>query len=902
MDKVIPFNKGIHRQPSLGEAGELSECVNLIPVNGELVNVRGLEDTGSLSIQGILIATHKVDGGLNYIYLSGNTLKSRTYENVELTIGTLSGYKDVGIIGNTICVSTSTGVVYALWRGGRYIKFTQEDLTYKFNVEFGDTYRFKGIHDSVDPNLDGADKTRALFQGADTAVNKLIAERSEPTQWFKYISLGMAALKLYDGSYVSHSAIFTLDAPSKYHGVGVSVDGESFEVGGSLMAYNITVSLTKNYALIKDVVSSVDIFLSLPTGFFNLESSEEIVRTHFPKKGYDEIIKEIDVMQFFKSLSFNIDEFKEDSNGDYYITKIARRVYGTEQSLDLSEIQGVSYTGECVFPYNGRLSLGNVVTLTRSVNTPDMNQMAVGDKKIKKEVDEYGNVTEYFKGYYDMLADKPRDYKGSYEADTVIEVDISGDSGDHMRTYRYKGKMEYPFPPIISYPNANAKQMRIYVDSPNRNSTILACAIITLRPLNLSNMAVAVNIVESETEASSHLMYLQPYTMKYTSTNEPSLIKDVLIPPNKAIEWKSLSRSEWDAVRSLPSVNPELREGNTFVYSPYGNPFSLNTISNIRVGNGEIIGVSTSAKALSQGQFGQFPLYAFCTDGVYALEVASDGSFSATNPISRDVCNNPDSITQIDGAVVFTTDQGLKMIQGSDVVLLSGGLEGHNVNERDYFGEGFFTSFGDGYEAYDSMVVQEIRDFRVILKTCRIAYDYTNQLLRIFPKREDGVGDTVPYKYYVYSFETSEFSSVVGDEFAEKDEEEKMLYKEVSAVIADYPSSIVQIGDKLYRPMETERDGVQRGLLLTRPLAFDSPFAPKKLHDLRLQYSNFTGESKCKVILYASNDGKKWTMLKSLRGGSYKYFRIAVVTKLSDADALTGTIVRYELERTNKLR
>ena len=321
----------------------------------------------------------------------------------------------------------------------------------------------------------------------------------------------------------------------------------------------------------------------------------------------------------------------------------------------------------------------------------------------------------------------------------------------------------------------------------------------------------------------------------------------------------------------------------------------------LEIGEGDILGISTSAKALSQGQFGQFPLYCFCTDGVWALSVGDDGTYTSNQPVSRDVCNNPESITQIDGAVVFTTDQGLKLIQGSEVVLLSGHLEGHNVDEDEYFkksedGTGFFAKYNLG--EFDKLINPESRDIRDIFRTCSIAYDYVNQLLRIFPKREEGADTKVPYKYYVYSFTTNEFATVIGNEFDNGNGE----YDEVTKVVPDYPSSIVQIGSKLYRPMETEREGLQDGLILTRPLTLDDPFALKKLQDMRLNYSKFKGNSKCRVVLYVSNDGHKWKMINSFRGGAYKYFRIAVATKLTDADALTGAVMRYSLERTNKLR
>lgn len=367
------------------------------------------------------------------------------------------------------------------------------------------------------------------------------------------------------------------------------------------------------------------------------------------------------------------------------------------------------------------------------------------------------------------------------------------------------------------------------------------------------------------------------------------------MPPNKSVEWKELTESAFNEIKRLPKINPASRDGNGFVYSTYGNPFSLNTISNIRIGNGEIKGVSSSVKALSQGQFGQFPLYVFCSDGVYALEVAADGTFSATNPASRDVCNNPDSITQIDGAVVFTTDQGLMMLQGSEVANLSGAMEGFNVNESIYFPsktEGkaetkFFAQYGKG--DFDNLVITETRDFRDILKSCKIAYDYVNKMLRIFP-----TGDNFKGKYYVYSLESGEYATVYQEEG-------------ITTVVPDYPSSIVQIGGSLYRPAERDDDDKKKGLLLTRPIMLDEPFALKKLQDMRLHYSKFDGSksddtSECHVIVYVSNDGNHWMQLKSLRRRSYKYYRFAIITDMKDMDALSGMVLRYEVERNNKLR
>lgn len=312
----------------------------------------------------------------------------------------------------------------------------------------------------------------------------------------------------------------------------------------------------------------------------------------------------------------------------------------------------------------------------------------------------------------------------------------------------------------------------------------------------------------------------------------------------------------------------------------------MQPINAVNVGQGDIVGISTSAKALSQGQFGQFPLYAFCTDGIWALEVASDGTVSSVKPVSRDVCNNPKSITQVDNAVVFTTDKGLMMLSGAEAVLLSDVLNGHNVKESDYWPKGFFVGQGED-ERFDALVQDETRDIRDILRSCTIAYDYANQLLRIFPE-VDGGGKA--YKYYVFSLESREYATVISGEGV------------VSGVVAGYPSSMVQIGTKLYRPKERDDDEAKLGMLLTRPMTLDEPYALKKLMDLKLHYSKHDGTSRCKVMMHVSNDGAKWMRLTGLRKRSYKYYRFSIITKMKDMDALSGIVLRYEVERANRMR
>lgn len=84
---------------------------------------------------------------------------------------------------------------------------------------------------------------------------------------------------------------------------------------------------------------------------------------------------------------------------------------------------------------------------------------------------------------------------------------------------------------------------------------------------------------------------------------------------------------------------------------------------------GRILGMSTNAVALNQVQLGQVPIYCFAADGIWTMNIGTGETLINTiSPLSREVCNNPASITPIDGGTVFSTSKGLFIISGTILV------------------------------------------------------------------------------------------------------------------------------------------------------------------------------------------------------------------------------------------
>lgn len=127
----------------------------------------------------------------------------------------------------------------------------------------------------------------------------------------------------------------------------------------------------------------------------------------------------------------------------------------------------------------------------------------------------------------------------------------------------------------------------------------------------------------------------------------------------------------------LPEDNTEISP-NKLKVSEVSNPLYFPAKQTYVVSNRAITKLATATTALSTGQFGQFPLYVFTEEGIFAMSTGT-GDIAYTNsfPVTRDVCNNPDSVVSTDNAVVFSTESGLKVLSGSTVEDISGEIEGY---------------------------------------------------------------------------------------------------------------------------------------------------------------------------------------------------------------------------------
>ena len=335
---------------------------------------------------------------------------------------------------------------------------------------------------------------------------------------------------------------------------------------------------------------------------------------------------------------------------------------------------------------------------------------------------------------------------------------------------------------------------------------------------------------------------------------------------------------------SLPTVNETSEYPASVLQSQVTLPFSfldsmLNTLPVTRIYN-----MSSAAKALSQGQFGQFPLYAFTTEGVWALEVSSTGTYSARQPITRDVCINPDGITQLDSAVLFPTDRGIMLISGSQTTCIS-----EAINSEYPFDATQLPGFTKlhamlGHEPTTDKCLPTL-PFTEFLKQCQMIYDYVHQRVIVY-------APSITYAY-VYSLKTQQWG---------------MIFSNIASHLNSYPEALAVDSSNAVLNFSVPTTDAVKCLYTTRPLKLEAANTLKTIDNIIQR--GFFRKGNVATALYGSRDLINWHLvwsskdhyLRGFRGSPYKYFRIAGVATLNADENIFGASVQFSPRQANQPR
>lgn len=323
---------------------------------------------------------------------------------------------------------------------------------------------------------------------------------------------------------------------------------------------------------------------------------------------------------------------------------------------------------------------------------------------------------------------------------------------------------------------------------------------------------------------------------------------------------------------------------NAVLQSNVATPFLFPSSLMTSLGVQKIKALSSAAKALSQGQFGQFPLYAFTSEGVWALEVSTTGTYTARQPITRDVCINNNAVTQLDSAVIFPTDRGIMLLSGSQAQCIS-----ETINSEYPFDVRKLPAFEKLHNMLNHKPSTDkclpTLPFSEFLKQCQMLYDYVHQRIIVY-------APNITYAY-VLSLKTKQWG---------------MIFSNITSHLNAYPEALAIDANNNVLNFSVQNAEAVKCLYVTRPLKLEAANVLKTI-DTLIQRGMFS-KGNVSTVLYGSRDLQNWYLvwsskdhyLKGFRGSPYKFFRIAGVATLSPDENIIGASVSFAPRQTNKMR
>lgn len=323
---------------------------------------------------------------------------------------------------------------------------------------------------------------------------------------------------------------------------------------------------------------------------------------------------------------------------------------------------------------------------------------------------------------------------------------------------------------------------------------------------------------------------------------------------------------------------------NAVLQSNVATPFIFPSSLMTSLGVQKIKALSSAAKALSQGQFGQFPLYAFTSEGVWALEVSTTGTYTARQPITRDVCKNTNAVTQLDSAVIFPTDRGIMLLSGSQAQCIS-----EAINSEYPFDVRKLPAFEKLHNMLNHKPSTDkcltTLPFSKFLKQCQMLYDYVHQRIIVY-------APNITYAY-VLSLKTKQWG---------------MIFSNITSHINSYPEALAIDANNNVLNFSAQNTEAVKCLYVTRPLKLEAANVLKTI-DTLIQRGMFS-KGNVSTVLYGSRDLQNWHLvwsskdhyLNGFRGSPYKFFRIAGVATLSPDENIFGASVSFAPRQNNKIR
>lgn len=850
--------KGLTHSPSDYDCqdGELATCLNLInedgalhPIHQPVVAEQNITLDEGDTIELVHKVTHNETIHSHYIIRKSDDTwywMEKGGDGTKNTID-LNGFhvNAVTAVGNIVNFVGEISIKYLYWIDDNYQLFDRDNFNYGIKIDFkesdyhggsaeislGDEFWDYVTYESSSSGRKitgmNVNQVSKVFNMFDAVINKTLSDKGK--QWQKYFVFGVAAIRLYDGTYYSISNIFKLDWNSATL-ASVSVDPYNkrfWSIGPAIATYTISANID-NLDKISNLIQGIDIFLSKAESFVNLESaaakyvvpelnSLDQGDMFFTMMSGKEAANAIDSLSFYHSLFISKDEFGKELQ--------LKRVEGTEESLPLANLYRSDLGGKCAITYNNRLHVGNV--------------------KEGYNVDLISNITPNRANVEELKTEGIVRVKASNK-EFWCKVDDLG-----ARLYYF-----------VCVPILNVSEITFYMKT---GTSVFEKSTVSLH--------------SSETTAFSF------YVAGEGKENVPQF----------ALPWEKSSEEEWNNIVSkyenYKTNTNSLPYSSVVKVSEAENPLIFPAKNSVQVGSSIINALAANTRPISEGQFGDAPLYAFTDEGVWVLMLGEEGTYIARQPANRDICSNPKGILQIDDAVLFPTERGIMMQRGRESECITDVLDdypfdflsiySHSTKDKTYPNK--LLALGNIPESD----VKYVR-FRKYLEEAGMIYDYYDSRIIVFNPN---------YTYaYVYSLKSNMWGTM-----------HNVFNKRVNIYPESYATDKEGKILDVYVKEPTENVPF---FLCSRPLTLGQDAYKTMFDCITRGYFSSIQAGKCGMVLFGSNDLVNWyyvgssvnMYLRNLVGSPYKYFRLALMGNLAPKESISALSTEFQSRLQNKLR
>lgn len=837
----------------------MATCLNLINEDGALHPIHQpvvAEQNITLGSGDTIELVHKVTHGeaihSHYIIRKSDDTwywMEKGGDGTKYTIN-LNGFhvNAVTAVGNIVNFVGEISIKYLYWIDDNYQLFDRDNFNYGIKIgfkefdyqggtaefslgdEFWDYVTYESSSSGRKITGMNVNQVSKVFNMFDAEINKTLSDKGK--QWQKYFVFGVAAIRLYDGTYYSISNIFKLDLNSStLASVKVDPDNKRFwSIGPAIATWTISANID-NIDKISNLIQGIDIFLSKAESFVNLESAaakyvvpelndKDQGEIFFAMMSGKEAANAIDSLSFYHSLFISKDELGKELQ--------LKRVEGTEESLSLANLNRSDLGGKCAITYNNRLHVGNV--------------------KEGYNIDLISNITP-------KLSNLPNDAQLNTEG--IVRVRAS--NKEFWCKVDDLGARLYYF---VCVPILNVSEITFYKKT---GTSVFEKS--------------TVNLHSSETTAFSF------YVAGEGKENVPQF----------ALPWETSSEYEWNNIVSkyenYKTNTNALPYSSAVKVSEAENPLIFPAKNSVQVGSSIINALAANTRPISEGQFGDAPLYAFTDEGVWVLMLGEEGTYIARQPANRDICSNPKGILQIDDAVLFPTERGIMMQQGRESVCLTDVLDDYPFDFLSIYSHSTKDkTFPNKLLALGKIPESDVKyvRFRKYLEEAGMIYDYYDSRIIVFNPN---------YTYaYVYSLKSKMWGTM-----------HNVFNKRVNIYPESYATD--KAGNILDVYVKEPTENVPF-FLCSRPLTLGQDAYKTMFDCITRGYFSSIQAGKCGTVLFGSNDLTNWyyvgssinRYLRNLVGSPYKYFRLSLMGSLEPKESISAPSTEFQPRLQNKLR